>query len=90
MKTTIDIPEPLYKEAKIGAIRRGLSLKDLVLSALQRELHPETSESPSIHASSPKRYRKDPGGWPVLKRKKGDDTIVTEDFIEKLREDEGI
>ena len=38
MKTTIDIPEPLYKKVKILAIERGQSLKQIVLNSLQREL----------------------------------------------------
>jgi hypothetical protein len=38
MKTTIDIPEPLYKQAKIRAIETGRTLKDLVLVSLNREL----------------------------------------------------
>lgn len=90
MKTTIDIPEPLYKEAKIGAIRRGLSLKDLVLSALRRELHPEISSSTNMRVSKQKRYKEDSGGWPVLKRRKGDDSVVNEGIIEKLRDGEEI
>ena len=38
MKTTIDIPEPLYKRAKIHAVERGMTLKDVVLASLEREL----------------------------------------------------
>lgn len=38
MKTTIDIPEPLYKKAKIRAVETGRTLKDLVLASLEREL----------------------------------------------------
>jgi hypothetical protein len=38
MKTTIDIPEALYKKAKIRAVQRGQTLKRVVLDALQREL----------------------------------------------------
>lgn len=38
MKTTIEIPEDLYKRTKIRAIERGLSLKQIVLSSLEREL----------------------------------------------------
>ena len=38
MKTTIDIPEPLYKRVKIRAVERGQSLRDLVLTSLEREL----------------------------------------------------
>jgi hypothetical protein len=37
-KTTIDIPEPLYKRAKIHAVDRGMTLKDVVLASLEREL----------------------------------------------------
>ena len=38
MKTTIDIPDALYKKAKIHAVESGRTLKDLVLSSLEREL----------------------------------------------------
>ena len=38
VKTTIDIPDFLYKKAKIRAVERGLTLKDIVLSSLEREL----------------------------------------------------
>ena len=38
MKTTIDIPEALYRQAKIHAVETRTSLKALVLSALKREL----------------------------------------------------
>jgi len=38
MKTTIDIPEPLYKRAKIRAVERGETLKTLVLRALEQDL----------------------------------------------------
>ncbi|HRQ87943.1 MAG TPA: hypothetical protein PLA50_04050 [Bacteroidia bacterium] len=40
MKTTIDIPEPLYKRAKIRAVETGRTLKDLVLTSLEKELDP--------------------------------------------------
>jgi hypothetical protein len=41
MKTTIDIPEPLYRKAKIRAVEEGTSLKALVLKALEHELSPK-------------------------------------------------
>ncbi len=40
MKTTIDIPDVLYKRAKIRAVETGRTLKDLVLNSLERELGP--------------------------------------------------
>ncbi len=40
MKTTIDIPDVLYKRAKIHAVETGRTLKDLVLSSLEKALDP--------------------------------------------------
>lgn len=40
VKTTIDIPDPLYKRAKIHAVETGRTLKELVLTSLERELAP--------------------------------------------------
>ncbi len=45
MKTTIDIPENLYKRAKIRAVGTGRTLKDLVLTSLEKELAPISSDS---------------------------------------------
>ncbi len=38
MKTTIDIPDTLYRQAKIRAVQRGQTLKQLVLISLRRDL----------------------------------------------------
>ncbi len=38
MKTTIDIPDPLYRQAKIRAAERSTSLKNILLRGLEREL----------------------------------------------------
>jgi hypothetical protein len=43
MKTTIDIPDTLYKKAKIRAIERGQTLKDIVLTSLIKELEPASA-----------------------------------------------
>ncbi|MBL9157237.1 MAG: hypothetical protein JNJ70_07190 [Verrucomicrobiales bacterium] len=40
MKTTIDIPEALYKKAKIRAVETGQTLKQVVLTSLEKELNP--------------------------------------------------
>lgn len=36
------------------------------------------------------RFEIDEDGWPVLKRQPGDTTIITNDFINQLREEEGV
>lgn len=47
MKTTIDIPDDLYKKAKIRAVEEGMTLKQVVLNSLARELKlPESSADP--------------------------------------------
>ena len=38
MKTTIEIPDPLFRKAKSTAAERGESLKDFVTAALQEKL----------------------------------------------------
>jgi len=51
MKTTIDIPEALYRRAKIRAVERGQTLKQLVLVSLNREL-----DGPDAVAEPPASY----------------------------------
>jgi hypothetical protein len=48
MRTTFDLPDELMKRAKIAAVKRGSSLRDLVAEALSRLL---------AEQSSPKRKR---------------------------------
>jgi len=38
MKTTVDIPEPLYRRAKFRCIETRQTLRDLVVASLQKEL----------------------------------------------------
>ena len=45
MKTTIDIPEALYKQAKICAVERGTTLREVMVGALERELHTDAAVS---------------------------------------------
>ena len=41
MRTTIDIPDSLFRRTKALAALRGSSLKDLVVKAIQREVDAE-------------------------------------------------
>ncbi len=43
VKTTIEIPDAMYRRAKILAIERDQTLKDFVLNALERELNSSDS-----------------------------------------------
>ena len=44
MKTTIDIPDPLFKRTKIRAIEEGVSFKQIVIDSLSRELERSTTD----------------------------------------------
>ena len=47
MKTTIDIPELLYRKAKIRAAETGTTLKQIVLTSLGKELDGSDSPTPA-------------------------------------------
>lgn len=49
MRTTIDIPDHIMKQAKIKAVEEGISLKELFIKALGKELiKPEDSASGAV------------------------------------------
>jgi len=41
MRTTIDIPDKIMKQAKIKAVEEGITLKELFIKALGKELETE-------------------------------------------------
>jgi hypothetical protein len=41
MKTTLDLPDPIFRKAKATAAERGQSLKDFVTEALRDKLVPD-------------------------------------------------
>ena len=43
MRTTLDLPDDLMKRAKIAAVRRGSTLRDLIAEALRRLLGDQAS-----------------------------------------------
>jgi hypothetical protein len=82
VKTTVDIPEQLYRAAKIKAIREGTTLRDLILSSLAERLNapPPVSRDTEFEIND--------AGFPVLRRKGVG--IVSNDLINHLREQEGV
>ena len=44
MKTTIEIPDPLFRKAKATAAERGQTLKELVAEALHEKLAPKADK----------------------------------------------
>jgi len=52
MKTTVELPDTLYRQAKAEAALRGRKLKDLVGEGLRRVLEapPDTTRQPDLAA----------------------------------------
>jgi hypothetical protein len=44
MRTTVDLPDPVFKRLKAVAALRGTSLKEIILHAVERELQAERPE----------------------------------------------
>jgi hypothetical protein len=59
MRTTVDIPDPTYRELKAKAARRGCSVKELILESVRKELHPRPRRKGRIKL--PLMHSKEPG-----------------------------
>jgi len=46
MRTTVDIPDPLYRKLKSRASKEGRSLKELIVRSIQAELQPKKHVKP--------------------------------------------
>ncbi|GJL65429.1 MAG: hypothetical protein NPIRA05_04000 [Nitrospirales bacterium] len=46
MRTTLDLPDDLLKRAKIVAVQRGTTLKELIGAALEQELLTHSEHAP--------------------------------------------
>ena len=93
MKTTIDLPDPLYRRLKIRAAESGLTIRELVVNGIERELSgdPHRHLGATEHEEAQERHSfVDDKGWPVLKRPSGKQTVVTNDFVDRLRDTEGV
>ena len=53
MRTTIDLPDALFRRAKSTAALRGTSLKDLLVAAVEKELAGQETAPPA----APRRMR---------------------------------
>ena len=83
MKTTMDIEDGLFLEAKAVAAKRRVSLKAMVEHALRREISDQNYTVPEQSS-----FTVDEDGLPVLKRKKG--VTVKPSDIRRIMDEEGI
>lgn len=85
MKTTIELPDDLFREAKTLAVRRKTTLKALIEGALRREISPAAFEE----NPDPAKYEIGPFG--ILSLKKTGRTLAPRQMrklIEQDQEDE--
>lgn len=48
MRTSIDIPDELFRKAKVRAAEKGLTLKDLIVSGLSKEIEVSTENREAV------------------------------------------
>ena len=53
MRTTLDLPDPLFREVKIRAAEEGLSLKELLTSYVEKGLRGEREETRPLRSPLP-------------------------------------
>ena len=61
MRTSIDIPDEIFKKAKITAAEQGVTIKELVIRGLQKTLNelsakPDASRLPKLSSGNRKSY----------------------------------
>ena len=88
MKTTVDIPDALYRQAKIRAAEEGTTLRALLVNSLAESLVRQASNTETLPRRQ--RFEVDERGWPVLKRTRGDTTVITDELVNRLRDLEGV
>ena len=83
MRTTIDLPDDLLRQAKIHAVRRGATLRDLVAAGLRAELARAESLPQALPALPAIRV---PADAPVLRMTPAD--MADEAHAEEALDDE--
>ncbi len=74
MRTTVDIPDPLYRRLKIEAAQRGCSVKELVLRGVRTELEGGKGAGKKHRVKLPVVQSKRPG-WLRLTNKQINDIL---------------
>jgi hypothetical protein len=88
MKTTVEIPDALFRKAKATAAERGVPLKDLLTDAVREHLHRGSGESSKDQPAAPPAWMRAFGGLRALhKETKRIDRILEQEF-EQIEEDE--
>jgi len=78
MKTTIEIPEPLFRQAKARAAMEGIPLRDLFVRGLQ------------LAVQTPSTLTKKRAAFPLIRADKSTPRLTDEQVYTALNTDEGI
>jgi hypothetical protein len=78
MKTTIEIPEPLFRQAKAKAAMDGLSLREIFIHGLQ------------LAVQTPSTTTKQRAAFPLIRAAKNAPRLTDEQIYEALSTDEGL
>ena len=84
MKTTIELPDALFREAKATAARRGTALKEFFREALAEKLARETGAP--VTDAGPRTWPVPPPDVPIDELKRIDE-IIEEEFEQLEPED---
>jgi hypothetical protein len=91
MKTTIELPDTLFRNAKVLAARRGTSMRELVIEGLRRVV--ENKGEPALTGFVLTQQEAQiatigANGLPVLKRSAGArKPTVTGEFVNRIRDE---
>lgn len=69
MRTTVDIPDPIYRQLKSRAALQGCSVKELILRGVRAELNGGSSEKPGYRVKLPLIESKRPGSLKLTNKK---------------------
>lgn len=61
MRTSVDIPDEIFRELKMLAVRRGVTLKELLRTAVESELARARATKPGRRVKFPILTSKEPG-----------------------------
>lgn len=91
MKTTIELPDTLFRHVKMLAVRRGTTMRELVIEGLKRivENHGGPTESGFVLTKEEAEIMTiGANGLPVLKRTAGTrKKPVTDELVNRIREE---
>ena len=91
MKTTVEIPDPLFHRVKMFAARQKMTFRELIISGLEKAMASSeaTGNPPELSVEQSATMEIDETGVPVLKRRKTPSRRKYLTQIDELREELG-